>query len=60
MLHVSPASFPLISLWVELGLGSGLSQGGDIEIRINILIGVFLMNLQTGDIESGGFIFRNG
>lgn len=30
MLQVSPASFPLISLRVELGLGSDLSQGGDM------------------------------
>lgn len=60
MLQVSPASFPIISLWVELGLGSGSRQGGDICIQTNSLIGVSLTNPQAGDIESGGFIFRNG
>ena len=36
MLHVSAASFDLTCLGVELGLGSGLRQGGDIQIQTNI------------------------
>lgn len=54
MLHVSPASSALTCPGVELGLGSGLSRGGDTQIQTSILIGVFLTSHQEDDPEDWG------
>ena len=54
MLHVSPASSALTRPGVELGLGSGLSRGGDTQIQTSILIGVFLTSHQEDNPEAWG------